>query len=221
MAKVKAELADRGAAAITGRVAALAGSLAVQGAPGVGKTTLARLLALELDKEYADGVIWEDLGPDFTSAEQAQAVLRRWARYATSFFELGENLNKLFIFEPTAVCGLLSEHPELLVVLDNVWSLAAIQSLRDALPPGSRLIVTPRSREIAQGLGAGWVEVGLLSQAEALDLFDLRLGWRPAVGRRRTRWRRIVGRSIWRPAWACTRWGWMWRWVCCAATVMG
>ena len=72
--------------------------------------------------------------------------------------------------------GLLSEHPELLVVLDNVWSLAAIQPLRDALPPGCRLIVTTRSREIAQGLGAGWVEVGLLSQAEALDLFDLRLG---------------------------------------------
>jgi hypothetical protein len=189
MAKVKAELADRGGVAITGRAAALAGSLAVQGAPGVGKTTLARLLALELDKEYPDGVIWEDLGPDFTSAEQAQVVLRRWAGYATSFFQLGENFNKLFIFEPAAVRGLLSEHPALLVVLDNVWSLAAIQPLRDALPPGCRLIVTTRSREIAQGLGAGWVEVGLLSQAEALDLFDRRLGWRPTAG-----WRPASGR---------------------------
>ena len=160
MAKVKAELAGRGAAAITGKAA----GLAVQGAPGVGKTTLARLLALNPDPDYPDGVIWEDLGPDFTTAEQAQAVLRRWAGYATSFFDLGENLSKLFIFEPAAVRSLLAEHPKLLVVLDNVWALAAIRPLRDALPPGSRLIVTTRSREIAQGLAAGWVEVGLLSR---------------------------------------------------------
>ena len=160
----------------------------MQGAPGVGKTTLARLLALELDGDYPDGVIWEDLGPDFTAAEQAQAVLRRWAGHATSFFDLGENLNKLFTFEPAAVRSLLAEHPALLVVLDNVWSLAAIRPLRDALPRGSRLIVTTRSREIAQGLGAGWVEVGLLTDAEALDLFDLRLHWRPQQDRPADGW---------------------------------
>ena len=187
MDEVKAELAGRGGVAITGKAAALA----MQGAPGVGKTTLARLLALELEAEddYSDGVIWEDgLGPDFTAPEQAQAVLRRWAGYATNFFELGDNLNKLFTFEPAAVRGLLSEHPRLLVVLDNVWSLAAIRPLRDALPPAARLIVTTRSRAIAQGLGAGWVEVGLLSEAEALQLFELRLGWQPRRDRPADGW---------------------------------
>jgi hypothetical protein len=184
MTQVKAELASRGAAAITGKAA----SFAMQGAPGVGKTTLARLLALDLDADTPDGVIWEDLGPDFIAAEQAQAVLRRWAGYATSFFDLGENLSQLFTFEPAAVRSLLSEHSKLLVVLDNVWSLAAIQPLRDALPPGSRLIVTTRSRAIAQGLAAGWVEVGLLNEAEALDLFDLRLRWRPQNSQPADRW---------------------------------
>jgi len=185
MEAVKAELARRGGVAITGRAA----SLAVQGAPGVGKTTLARLLALELAPDYPDGVIWEDgLGPDFLAPEQAQAVLRRWAGYATNFFELGENLNKLFTFEPAAVRSLLAEHPRLLVVLDNVWSLAAIRPLQDALPPGSRLIITTRSSEIAQGLGAGCVEVGLLNEAEALDLFGLRLRWRPQPGAVADRW---------------------------------
>jgi len=188
MAKVKAELAGRGGVAITGKAAILATSMAVQGAPGVGKTTLARLLALELDTEYPDGVIWEDLGPDFISPEQAQAVLRRWAGHATSFFDLGENLNQLFTFESAAVRSLLAEHSKLLVVLDNVWSLAAIGPLRDALPPGSRLIVTTRSRAIAQGLGAGWVEVGLLSEAEALQLFDLRLRWQPERDRPADGW---------------------------------
>jgi hypothetical protein len=159
----------------------LAQALAVQGAPGVGNTTLAHLLALGLEREerYGDGVIWEELGPDFRSADQAQAILRRWAGYATGFFGLPANLEKLFSFEPEAVRSLLAEHSRLLVVLDNVWSLAASAPLRDALPLGAHLIVTTRHQAVANGLMAGLVKVGLLSGEEAAALFELRLGWRP------------------------------------------
>ncbi|QLQ07153.1 MAG: hypothetical protein HZY76_14620 [Anaerolineae bacterium] len=171
----------RQSVAITGQ-AARAQALAVQGAPGVGKTTLAHLLALQLAEEgrYPDGVIWQALGPDFRSPEQAQSILRQWAGYATGFFGLPDNLNQLFVFEPEAVRSLLAEHPRLLVVLDNVWSQSAIQPLRAALPAGSHLVVTTRQRELAGNLGGGLVEVGLLSEDEALALFELRLGWRPA-----------------------------------------
>ena len=181
MQAVRDELTARQSVAITGQ-AAKAQALAVQGAPGVGKTTLAHLLALQLAEEgrYPDGVIWQALGPDFRSPEQAQAVLRQWAGYATGFFGLPDNLNQLFVFEPEAVRSLLAEHPRLLVVLDNVWSQSAIQPLRAALPAGSHLVVTTRQRELAGKLGGGLVEVGLLSEDEALALFDLRLGWRPA-----------------------------------------
>lgn len=176
-------LAERESVAITGQ-AARAQALAVQGAPGVGKTTLAQLLALQLadDPRYRDGVIWLELGPDFRSPDQAQAVLRAWAGYATGFFGLPDNLNKLFVFEPEAVRGLLAEHPRLLVVLDNVWSQAAIKPLREALPTGSHLIITTRSRDIANGLMGGLVEVGLLSKEEAVALCELRLKWRPTEG---------------------------------------
>ncbi|HNS03265.1 MAG TPA: NB-ARC domain-containing protein, partial [Anaerolineae bacterium] len=175
-------LAQRESVAITGQVAK-AQALAVQGAPGVGKTTLAHLLARQLaaEERYADGVIWQELGPDFTRPEQAQAVLRQWAGYATGFFGLPDNLNKLFVFEPEGVRSLLAEHPRLLVVLDNVWSLAAIAPLRAALPAGAHLLITTRQRDLAQKLGGGLVAVGLLSRAEALALCELRLGWRPAV----------------------------------------
>ena len=175
-------LAERQSVAITGQ-AAKAQALAVQGAPGVGKTTLAHLLALQLveDERYRDGVIWLELGPDFQSPDQAQAVLRVWAGYATGFFGLPDNLNKRFIFEPEAVRSLLAEHPRLLVVLDNVWSLAAIKPLRAALPVGAHLLITTRRRDLAQDIGGGLVEVGMLTPAEATALFELRLQWRPAA----------------------------------------
>ncbi|HHW87406.1 MAG TPA: hypothetical protein GX400_14510, partial [Chloroflexi bacterium] len=185
MAQIKAALAARGGVAITGAAAAptpaihRTPSLAVQGMAGVGKTVLAYLLAQELDAAYADGVIWETLGPDFTTPAQTQAVLRRWAGYATNFFELDDNAQRAFAFEAAAVRTLLTEHPHLLVVLDNVWSLDAIQPLQDALPPGAHLVITTRSAEIARGLGAGHVAVGRLSDDEAAALVALRLGWQP------------------------------------------
>jgi hypothetical protein len=181
MQAVRDALAERESVAITGQ-AAKAQALAVQGAPGVGKTTLAQLLALQLaeDERYRDGVIWLELGPDFRSPDQAQAVLRAWAGYATGFFGLPDNLDKLFVFEPEAVRSLLAEHPRLLVVLDNVWSLAALKPLRAALPAGARLLITTRQRDLARKVGGGLVEVGLLSQDEAMALFELRLQWRPA-----------------------------------------
>ena len=180
MNAVREALAQEGSVAVTGQTS----FVAVQGMAGVGKTVLARLLAQNPGDAYPDGVIWVELGPDFTTPEQAQAILRRWAGYATGFFGLPDNLQRIFIFEPDAVRHLLAEHPRLLVVLDNVWSLAAIGPLRQALPPGSHLIVTTRSQEIARGLGGGQVEVGKLSEAEAIELCARRLGWRPDTAQR-------------------------------------
>ena len=127
---LRQELATRGSVAITGQTTYRAALVAVQGMAGIGKTVLAYLLAHELDAVYPDGVIWETLGPDFTTPAQAQAVLRRWVGYATNFFEQGDNVRAQFTFEPDAVRTLLTAHPHLLVVLDNVWSLAAIQPLQ-------------------------------------------------------------------------------------------
>ena len=56
---VKQKLAAREQVAISGRSSA---ALAVQGMPGIGKTSLVRQLALELDPQYPDGVIWQPIG---------------------------------------------------------------------------------------------------------------------------------------------------------------
>ena len=175
MAKVKAELAGRGGVAITGKAA----GLAVQGAPGVGKTTLARLLAVELnaDSDYPGRRDLGGPGPRFHLGGAGPGGTAALGGLRHQLLRSGrEPQQALHLRAGRGARASLPSTLKLLVVLDNVWSLAAIRPLRDALPPGCRLIVTTRSRAIAQGLGAGWVEVGLLSEAEALDLFDLRLG---------------------------------------------
>ncbi|MCB9137396.1 MAG: hypothetical protein H6642_03515, partial [Caldilineaceae bacterium] len=192
--EIRQVLAQRGAAAVTGESVKLAPSVqlaptvGVRGMAGVGKTVLAREAANELAADYSDGVLWQEIGPEFTSPEQAQFILRRWASYATNFFGLEENLQQIFRFEPGAVRALLNEHPRLLVVLDNVWNLPAIRPLRDALPSGAHLIITTRSREVARALGGGEVQVGGLTQAEALALCRARLGWEPDARKGEDAW---------------------------------
>lgn len=93
---LRRELAARRTVAIIGEaplqafgspVVARSPALAIQGMAGVGKTILAHLLALTEAASYPDGVIWEEIGKDFTQPAQAQVILRKWADYATDYFE--------------------------------------------------------------------------------------------------------------------------------------
>ncbi|MCL6542173.1 MAG: hypothetical protein K6T87_16575 [Roseiflexus sp.] len=145
----------------------------VQGMPGVGKTVLAQQLALTLDPDYPDGVIWQPVGPDFTTLDQAQATLNQWARYAIT---IPQDPGTALQFDASAVRALFGGR-RLLVVLDDVWSLDAVRPLRDALPPGTRLVVTTRLRGVMVGLGGAQHQLGVLSAAEARQLIALRLGW--------------------------------------------
>ncbi|WP_448540073.1 NB-ARC domain-containing protein, partial [Roseiflexus sp.] len=155
----------------------------VQGMPGVGKTVLAQQLALTLDPDYPDGVIWQPVGPDFTTLDQAQATLNQWARYAIT---IPQDPGTALQFDASAVRALFGGR-RLLVVLDDVWSLDAVRPLRDALPPGARLVVTTRLRGVMVGLGGAQHQLGVLSATEARQLIALRLGW-PAIPAEELAW---------------------------------
>ncbi|MDL1898432.1 NACHT domain-containing protein, partial [Anaerolineae bacterium CFX7] len=171
--EVLKKLAEHDAVAIGGR------AVAVQGMAGIGKTTLAQILAhLVYQKapfpEYADGVLWTELGHEWKTREHAQAVLNEWASYALRGNLEGRN------FTPNAVRQLLERRPKLLVILDNVWYLDVVQPLQAALPAEARLLITTRSRDVMRNLHGGMHELDKLSLTDAYALVKLRLQWEPA-----------------------------------------
>jgi tetratricopeptide (TPR) repeat protein/protein-arginine kinase activator protein McsA len=166
-------ITERGQLAITGGTRTA--TAAVQGMPGIGKTILARQLALALNDRYPGGVIWEEIGPEVRAPEDTQPILNRWARYALT---VPPNLDNQIAFDAGAVRALFAAQGQpLLVILDNVWSLEAIRWLRAALPENAHLVITTRLETVMIGLGGGEYVLGLLTPDEARALIALRLNW--------------------------------------------
>jgi protein-arginine kinase activator protein McsA len=166
-------ITERGQLAITGGTRTA--TAAVQGMPGIGKTVLARQLALALNDRYPGGVIWEEIGPEIRAPEDTQPILNRWARYALT---VPPHLDNQIAFDAGAVRALFAAQGQpLLVILDNVWSLEAIRWLRAALPENAHLVITTRLETVMIGLGGGEYVLGLLTPDEARALIALRLNW--------------------------------------------
>jgi hypothetical protein len=166
-------ITERGQLAITGGTRTA--TAAVQGMPGIGKTILARQLALALDDRYPGGVIWEEIGPEVRAPEDTQPILNRWARYALT---VPPHLDNQLAFDAGAVRALFAAQGQpLLVILDNVWSLEGIRWLRAALPENAHLVITTRLETVMIGLGGGEYVLGLLTPDEARALIALRLNW--------------------------------------------
>jgi tetratricopeptide (TPR) repeat protein len=166
-------ITERGQLAITGGTRTA--TAAVQGMPGIGKTVLARQLALALNDRYPGGVIWEEIGPEIRAPEDTQPILNRWARYALT---VPPHLDNQLAFDAGAVRALFAAQGQpLLVILDNVWSLEAIRWLRAALPENAHLVITTRLETVMIGLGGGEYVLGLLTPDEARALIALRLNW--------------------------------------------
>ena len=173
MEAVLAQLDRRAAVAIGGKVA----SVGMQGMPGVGKTTLALLVAHKLGARYPDGVLWTDVGPDVKTPADSQRLLNQWAGLCVGPLAPTELMRMQF--DPAAVRGLLAEHARLLIVLDNVWSLAAVKPLRDAMPPGAQLLLTTRLPAVMDDLGGGVYALGVMTPDDALALVAEQLRWSP------------------------------------------
>ena len=142
----------------------------VQGLPGVGKTVLAEHLAAQLDPEFAGGVILEHLGTTFRDPLLTNPILNRWGSYA-----FGGLPQEGAQFTPDEVRSLLTGHGPILVVLDDIWDLKAIQPLLEALPNLACLLTTTRSQRIARDLHGSIYPLEVLAPEDALTLLRARI----------------------------------------------
>jgi len=136
--------------------------LGIQGMPGVGKTVIAAALAADADihEAFPGGVFWLTLGrtPDDVVVWQgklAQALAGRPVEIRTAR-EGKTTLGELFAARPPS-----------LLILDDVWNIADADPF-DAPAAPSRLLITTRNQEVAQGLGATVREIRELKPTDAL-----------------------------------------------------
>ena len=131
--------------------------LALEGAPGIGKTTLALLLAHQpaLLSHFKDGVLWTSLGPQ-PNAMQSLAV---WAE------ALGQDVSALTseAARGQAVKTAIGNR-HLLLVLDDAWRFKDVEFLTCGGPYCGHLLTT-RDKELA-------VQFAGTAQIESVPVLD-------------------------------------------------
>jgi len=132
--------------------------LALKGMAGVGKTTLAKEIASQIQQTFPDGTLWIKLGhkPDVF------AVLDYWGR------ELHQDFSRITSCEERSkrLHSFLYERKVLLIV-DNVWSHEDAKLLLCG-GPRCRMLITTRDEDV--GAGVSSTSVKCLSQQASLEL---------------------------------------------------
>ena len=141
---------------------------AVHGLGGIGKTTLVAALTHTPDVQarFPDGVLWATLGqqPDVLS------LLAGWIQ------ALGD-----YDFRPTVVesasahLRTLLHDKACLLVVDDAWQADHARPFLVG-GPRCRLVVTTRNAALARKVGARLYDLDVMTEAQALALFQARLG---------------------------------------------
>ena len=141
---------------------------AVHGLGGIGKTTLVAALAHTPDVQarFPDGVLWATLGqqPDVLS------LLAGWIQALGDY-----DFHPTVIESASAHLRTLLHDKACLLVVDDAWQA---DHARPFLLGGSRcrLVITTRNAALARKVGAQLHDLDVMTETQALALFQARLG---------------------------------------------
>ena len=142
---------------------------------GIGKTTLAQMLAYELYGQTFEAVIWQDIH----QKPQLDNILRTWIESYTPW-KLEQQLERdtLINLARLAVIHLIEEECEckpsqLLVVLDDVWQdgVEVIDTLKSICPDETTLLMTTRYEHIAITLNATPKQISIIEDNDIPEFF--------------------------------------------------
>lgn len=135
----------------------------LHGMGGIGKSSLAAALARtsRVRRAFEHGTIWVDLG---RSADRFQAVLAVGRAL---------DLDAALLATPEKVTLILGEKLKdrrCLIIADDLWELAAIEPLANALGPRCRLLVTTRDGSLATTLTNIEIKLDEFSVSDSVSL---------------------------------------------------
>jgi hypothetical protein len=138
---------------------------AIVGMGGAGKTTLARMLCHDraVQDAFPDGVIWVGLSHEITDLVPKIREVGRALGDEPKHYDTAEGASNRL--------RTILRNKATLIVVDDVWDLKQIEPfLADA--PASSLLITTRKQDIPVSLGAKRAEVGILSEAQSLEVLE-------------------------------------------------
>jgi len=121
---------------------------ALQGMGGIGKTVLASVFARQCETRrlFKDGIFWFLIGQNPSSDKILSFIASLGSALGDDTTKYGE-----YNIACSRLCDVLNQK-NVLIVLDNVWDVEAVQPFKSALGSACRLLITTRSMDISRRL---------------------------------------------------------------------